>query len=147
LINLGPGPNIQAAESVETMLQAINQTRGTDLCARLADAGGRSGQARGLLGRDSIGANEGLLFVRQRFEPFMWMHMFFMRFAIDIVFLDRHDRVVYICHNLRPWRVSPILFSARKALELAAGAARRSNTAVGDVIVFGSTPAAQPVSA
>jgi len=118
------------------MLQAINQTRQTILCARLDDAGGLSGQTRGLLGRDGIDADQGLLFVRNRFEPFMWMHMFFMRFAIDIVFLDRSDRVVHISHELKPWRVSPILFRARKALELAAGAAARSATAVGDEISF-----------
>ena len=74
--------------------------------------------------------------MRSRFEPFMWMHMFFMRFAIDIVFLDRGDRVVHISHQLKPWRISPILFKAHKALELAAGAAARSATAVGDEIRF-----------
>ena len=115
-------------------LQAINQTRKTVLCARLADAGGRSGQARGLLGRHSLAADEGLLFVRQRLEPFMWMHMFFMRFAIDIVFLDRDDRVVHISRELKPWRVSAVVFRARKALELAPGAAARNNTVIGDSI-------------
>ena len=128
------------------MLQAINQTRKTTLCARLADAGGRSGQARGLLGRDSIDADEGLLFVRQRLEPFMWMHMFFMRFAIDIVFLDRDDRVVHISHKLKPWRVSPVLFSARKALELAPGATMRSGTTIGDVIEFRAAATTQAVA-
>ena len=118
------------------MMQAINQTRQTILCARLDDAGGLSGQTRGLLGRDGIDADQGLLFVRNRFEPFMWMHMFFMRFAIDIVFLDRHDRVMHISHRLKPWRMSPMLFRARKALELAAGAAARSATTVGDEISF-----------
>ena len=129
------------------MVQAINQTRGTILCARLADAGGHTGKARGLLGRDSIDPDEGLLFVRQRIEPFMWMHMFFMRFAIDIVFLDRDDRVVHISHHLRPWRVSPVLFAARKAIELAAGAAARSNTAIGDTIAFRAADTAQAVTA
>ena len=129
------------------MLQAINRTRGTILCAQLIDAGGHVGKARGLLGRDAIGRDEGLLFVRQRLEPFMWMHMFFMRFAIDIVFLDRRDRVVHISHNLRPWRVSPILFRARKALELAAGAAARSNTALGDTIELRAADTAQAVNA
>jgi len=129
------------------MLQAFNQTRGKLLCARLEDAGGRSGQARGLLGRESIGSDEGLLFVRQKLEPFMWMHMFFMRFTIDIVFLDRNDHVVHICHSLKPWRVSPILFSARKALELAAGATQRSGTVIGDVIEIRSEgPLAEAVN-
>jgi uncharacterized membrane protein (UPF0127 family) len=77
-----------------------------------------------------------MLFMRGRFEPFMWMHMFFMRFAIDIVFLDRNDTVIRISHALKPWRMSAIVFGARTALELEAGAAIRSDTRIGDSISF-----------
>jgi uncharacterized membrane protein (UPF0127 family) len=120
----------------EAILQAINSTRGTVLCARVEDAGGIAGQSRGLLGRDSLEHDEGMLFVRGRFEPFMLMHMFFMRFPIDIVFLDRDGRVIRINPGLRPWRLSSIVFGARKALELAAGAVDRSATQAGDLIAF-----------
>src|SRR5579863_2862395 len=113
-------------------LRAINRTRATTLCRHIEDAGGLAGQSRGLLGRDGLEPGHGMLFVRGRFEPFMWMHMFFMRFAIDIVFLDRHDTVMRISHALKPWQVSPIVFGARRAIELEAGAAQRSNTQVGD---------------
>lgn len=118
------------------ILRAINSTRGTVLCACIEDAGGLAGQSRGLLGRDSLRPDQGMLFVRGRFEPFMLMHMFFMRFPIDIVFLDRDSRVVRINSGLQPWRLSSIVFSARKALELAVGAVERSATQVGDVITF-----------
>jgi hypothetical protein len=116
--------------------RAVNQTRGTVLCARLEDAGGLRGQSRGLLGRDSLDPDAGLLFENGRFTPFMWMHMFFMRFAIDIVFLDRSDHVIKINRGLKPWRVSSVVVGARNALELASGAAVRSSTEVGDKIVF-----------
>jgi uncharacterized membrane protein (UPF0127 family) len=66
----------------------------------------------------------------------MWMHMFFMRFAIDIVFLDRRGRVIKVNRNLKPWRVSSMVFGARSALELAAGAADTSSTQAGDQIRF-----------
>ena len=118
------------------ILRAINETRGTVLCARLEDAGGIAGQGRGLLGRKRLEVDEGMLFVRGRFEPFMWMHMFFMRFAIDIVFIGRGNTVVKINQQLRPWRVSSIVFGARRALELPAGATDESSTQVGDQIVF-----------
>ena len=118
------------------LTRAINQTRGTVLCERVANAGGLGGQSRGLLGRDSLDPTEGLLFDNGRFTPFMWMHMFFMRFAIDIVFLNRAGRVIRINRDLRPWRVSSIVFGARHALELAAGAAERSLTQPGDQIAF-----------
>jgi len=117
-------------------LRAINRTRKTTLCRYIDDAGGIAGQARGLLGRDRLEAGHGMLFVRGRLEPFMWMHMFFMRFPIDIVFLDRTDRVVHISHTLKPWRVSAIVFGASRAIELEAGAALLSDTRVGDSIVF-----------
>jgi uncharacterized protein len=103
---------------------------------QIEDAGGITGQSRGLLGRDGLEPGHGMLFVRGRFEPFMCMHMFFMRFAIDIVFLDRRDTVVRISHALKPWRVSPVVFRASKAIELEAGAALRSDTRVGDSIAF-----------
>ncbi|MDO8431812.1 MAG: DUF192 domain-containing protein [Candidatus Binatus sp.] len=116
------------------LLRATNQTRGTVLCERLEDAGGLSGQSRGLLGRDRLEPDAGMLFETGRFTPFMWMHMFFMRFAIDIVFLDRNSRVLKINRDLRPWRVSSIVFGARRALELSSGTADRSLTRLGDTI-------------
>jgi uncharacterized protein len=122
------------------MLQALNHTRSTILCARLEDAGGVAGQSRGLLGRDRLAPGDGMLFVRARFDPFMWMHMFFMRFPIDIVFLDRDSRVVRINQRLRPWRVSSVVFAARSALELAAGEVARSGTRVGDLITIEEAP-------
>lgn len=118
------------------ILRAINETRRTVLCARLENAGGIAGQGRGLLGRKRLEPDEGMLFVRGRFEPCMWMHMFFMSFPIDIVFLDRSDVVVKINRELRPWHVSSPVFAARKALELPSGAADLCRTAVGDKIRF-----------
>jgi uncharacterized protein len=117
-------------------MRAVNQTRGTVLCARLEDAGGLAGQGRGLLGRDGLEPGTGMLFENGRFTPFMWMHMFFMRFAIDIVFLGRDDTIIRINRRLKPWRVSSVVFGARRALELPAGASDDSATQVGDKIVF-----------
>jgi hypothetical protein len=117
-------------------LRAVNQTRATVLCERLEEAGGMTGKSRGLLGRDGLAAESGMLFEAGRLEPFMCMHMLFMRFAIDVVFLNRAGRVIRINHNLRPWRISSIVWGAYKALELPAGGAARSDTEVGDQIIF-----------
>jgi uncharacterized membrane protein (UPF0127 family) len=121
-------------------IRAINQTRGTTLCQVVEDAGGLGGQSRGLLGRDHLEPGHGMLFVRGRLEPFMWMHMFFMRFPIDIVFIDRNNAVIRISHALKPWRVSAVVFGASQALELEAGAAARSDTQIGDSIVLEPVP-------
>ena len=117
-------------------VRALNLTRGTVLCERLEDAGGLGGQSRGLLGRDGLEPGTGMLFENGRFTPMMWMHMFFMRFAIDIVFLGRGGKVVKVNRNLKPWRLSSMVFGARVALELPAGAAEASGTEAGDQIRF-----------
>ena len=129
-------PGGSPVSTSQSTLRALNQTRGTVLCARLESAGGLAGQGRGLLGRDGLAPGTGMLFENGRFTPFMWMHMFFMRFAIDIVFIGEGNTVVRIDRRLRPWHVSSIVFGARRALELPAGTAEESSTQVGDQIIF-----------
>jgi uncharacterized membrane protein (UPF0127 family) len=94
---------------------------------------------RGLLNRTALEDDEGLLFESSRMLPVMWMHTFFMRFAIDIVFLDRDGRIIKIDPLLKPWRFSTLVFGAAQALELAAGAARRSGATLNDKIVIEPT--------
>jgi uncharacterized membrane protein (UPF0127 family) len=52
--------------------------------------------------------------------PCSGIHMFFMNFPIDAVFLDRKRHVVRVCPNLRPWRMVPIVYGAHSVLELPA---------------------------
>ena len=116
--------------------RALNQTKGTNLCDRLEIAETRAAQNKGLLGRGGLEPGCGMLFDNRSFLPVMWMHMFFMRFAIDIVFLDKANRVIRINHSLKPWRISSMVFGARRALELEAGAASLAKTALGDILRF-----------
>lgn len=120
-----------SGEGLSKAMRALNRTRGTILCERLEVAESMAAKGRGLLGRDGLVPGTGMFF-EGGFFPLMWMHMFFMRFAIDIVFLDKSNRVLRINHSLKPWRVSSMVLGARKALELEAGAAARSGTAKGD---------------
>lgn len=70
----------------------------------------------GLMGRPGLAEGDGLLL-----DPCNSIHMFFMRFAIDAVFIDKRMRVKRVIRNLKPWRISPIVFGAKKVLELPAG--------------------------
>lgn len=70
----------------------------------------------GLMGRAELPSGTGLWI-----EPCNSIHMFFMRFAIDVLFLDRAGRVKRVMLRLKPWRVSPIVFGARTTVELPAG--------------------------
>jgi uncharacterized protein len=78
--------------------------------------------------RSSMGRGVGLMFRRELppgdgmwITPCNGIHMFFMRFAIDAVFLDRRVRVVRVYAGLRPWRVVPLVWRAHSVLELPAG--------------------------
>lgn len=67
------------------------------------------------------------------------IHMFFMRFAIDAVFLDRDDVVVKVVPDLRPWRIAAAR-GARSVVELAAGESRRREISVGDRVQLVPAP-------
>jgi uncharacterized membrane protein (UPF0127 family) len=81
----------------------------------------------GLLGASSLPSGQGLWIER---SPSI--HMFFMRFAIDAVFVDADDRVVKVVERLRPWRVVLWARGARDCIELPAGSVGGTATAVGD---------------
>jgi uncharacterized membrane protein (UPF0127 family) len=80
---------------------------------------------RGLLGRDSLAEGEGLLL-----KPCGSVHTLFMRFPIDVVFLDRELSVVAVRPKVRPWRTTGAR-GAKVTLELAAGEAARLGIAPG----------------
>jgi uncharacterized membrane protein (UPF0127 family) len=85
---------------------------------------------RGLLGRTSLEPGSGMLI-----DAAPSVHMFFMRFPIDVVFLDRDWTVLRVVHALKPWRVA----GARRAvaaLELPAGTAAQAGLTGGDVLVL-----------
>jgi uncharacterized membrane protein (UPF0127 family) len=93
---------------------------------------------KGLLGRKSLPAGEGLLLRRAGSIQTM-----FMRFAIDVVFLDRNLRVVDVIPNLRPWRLAGRR-GARAVLELPAGEASRRGIQPGERLVLGEEERHEP---
>jgi len=100
------------------------------VCERCEVPGGAFARMRGLLGRSGLEPGTGMLI-----DAAPSVHMFFMRFPIDVVFLDRDRKVVGVRHRLAPWHVA----GARRAvaaLELPAGAAAEAGIEEGDVVVF-----------
>jgi uncharacterized protein len=84
---------------------------------------------RGLLGRAEPAPGEGILI-----RPTSSIHMMFMRYPIDAVFLDRELQVLKVVENLRPWRFASRR-GAKQVLELRAGAAEERRLRVGDRLV------------
>ena len=107
-----------------------NETRKT-VVATAADVADTIAKRRlGLLKKEKLEPGEGLWIT-----PCESVHTFFMRFAIDLVYLDRKKRVRKVRHAVPPWRISSCL-AAHSVLELPAGAAAESGTQPGDQLVF-----------
>lgn len=120
-------------------LRAVDATRGVVLGDRIRLAATPWARMRGLLGRAGLGSGEGLWI-----RPTNAIHMFFMRFPIDAVFLSRDLGVVGMACDLAPWKMAGPIWSARSVLELPAGTLARAGCAVGDRIEIGPVPDAVP---
>jgi uncharacterized membrane protein (UPF0127 family) len=118
------------AGALRMIIRVRNQTRDTIL-ATAADVADTSAKRRiGLLKKDKLGPGEGLWIT-----PCESVHTFFMKFAIDLVYLDRKKCVRKVRHAVPPWRISGCL-GAHSVLELPAGAAAFSDTQPGDQLVI-----------
>jgi uncharacterized membrane protein (UPF0127 family) len=85
----------------------------------------------GLMGRPSLPPG-GALWL----EPCSSIHMMFMRFPIDAVFVDGDGTVLKVSPRIRPWIGIAASFAARATIELEAGAAERARVAPGDRLVL-----------
>ncbi len=125
-----PSPPVEPAGP----LQALNATRGTLLAVRLEAARTGASRRKGLLGRECLQPGAGLWIA-----PCESVHTFFMKFPIDLVYLDRKHQVRKVRSSVGPWRLSACL-TAKSVLELPAGTIRESRTAPGDAIEIAPSP-------
>ena len=108
-------------------VKIVNETRGSVLAEEALLATGFWTRLRGLLGRPEPQTGGGLVL-----DPCKSVHMWGMRYSLDVLFSDRDDRVVAMEEGLAPWKVSRHIQSARKAIELPVGTIRNTGTEVGD---------------
>jgi uncharacterized membrane protein (UPF0127 family) len=108
-------------------LTAVNVTRGVHVtqCARIADNPWT--KLIGLLRDKTLEYGDGMWL-----EPCNSIHSIGMRFVFDAIFLDKNLRVVHLVRQMKPWRISRMVFSARSVLEVPAGMIHQSATEIGD---------------
>src|ERR671923_1028777 len=124
------------------------ESDGGVVCERCVVADSFRLRLRGLIGRKSVGSDEGLLLVG---SPSI--HTSFMRFPIDAVFLDRELGVIAVKESLKPWRVAGRR-KAKHILELRSGEAARRGVGAGARLrliepataPFASAPSREPAS-
>jgi hypothetical protein len=123
---------------MESVLRAHNLTRSVELAARVEVADGLWGRFMGLMGRPGLEPGTGLWLTGNG------IHMMFMRFPIDAIFVGRPDLeqgggrpVVSVHVGLRAWTgIVPLVRGASGVLELPIGTIARSGTTVGDLLVL-----------
>jgi hypothetical protein len=111
-------------------LRITNLARQTELASQAEAAIDSATRRKGLLGRSGLPAGGGLWIV-----PCESVHTWFMRFPIDLVYIDRNLVVKKVRHSVGPWRISACL-AAHSILELPAGVIQSSLTEPGDQLEF-----------
>lgn len=82
----------------------------------------------GLMGRKALGEGRGMLL-----SPCGSIHTFFMKFTIDVLYLDERNMVLYK-ETIKPWRVGAIVKGTKKVVELRENAAEAIEK--GDILEF-----------
>jgi len=112
-------------------VSVFNSTKKTQLAARVRIADSLLGRLVGLLGKQSLDQDSGLLIF-----PSNSIHTLGMRFPIDVVFLDQDWRVEDLCESVPPFRLIWPRWKARSVLEVPIYSIRNSRTEVGDQLVL-----------
>jgi uncharacterized membrane protein (UPF0127 family) len=108
-------------------VRVINRTRETVLAERAELADNIWTRFVGLMGRRELPPGSGLVL-----KPGGAIHMWFMRIPLDVIHVDKHDRVTHVLRGIKPWRFGPLFVGGKVAIELPVGAA--DTTQVGDEI-------------
>lgn len=111
----------------------INQTRGTRLAEHATLARSMFARGVGLIGKRTFPAGHALVI-----RPCTGIHTFFMAFPLDVLYLAGDGTVLTILHQIKPWRIGPLVWKSTAVIELAAGTARATQTQEGDSLTFDS---------
>jgi uncharacterized protein len=107
-------------------MKIINNSDKTVIAANCVLADTLLKRLKGLMGRESFAEDDGLLI-----RPCNSIHTFFMRFSIDVIFLDSKNMVVGLCPGIKPFKLSKLYFKACSALELPEGVISKCGVSCG----------------
>jgi len=112
-------------------MRLINQTRNVVLADDIFIARTIFARIKGLLGRKVLLPNQAIIL-----DPCNSVHTFFMRFPIDLLFVDKDYKIIQAIPGFHPNRVSSIYWKSSKVIELPAGKLNLTNTQIKDQLQF-----------
>ncbi|MHB8154819.1 MAG: DUF192 domain-containing protein [Candidatus Omnitrophota bacterium] len=112
-------------------MKIINKTRNITLAQNAMVAKTPLKRMIGLLSRKQFEQGQALII-----KPCNSIHTFFMHFAIDVIFVDSHNRIIRTIRSMRPFRLSGIYLNALFSIELPAGTLEETSTQTGDYIAI-----------
>ncbi len=110
-----------------------NKTQGSVAAGKIRRCSGLFDRFRGLLGTRDLAPDEACWIV-----PCNSIHTFGMHYSIDAYFLDKKNQIVSVMENLKPNRISPVIWKAHSVLEFKSGTKR--NIRAGDELIWEETP-------
>ncbi|MBN2831517.1 MAG: DUF192 domain-containing protein [Candidatus Omnitrophica bacterium] len=110
-------------------MKILNITKDCILADRVFLADSFLARIKGLLGFKSLDVGQAMII-----RPCNSVHTFFMHFPIDVLFVDKNNRVAKIIKRMKPFRVSLMCTRSKSVIELPAGIINSSNTSTGDML-------------
>ncbi len=111
------------------MLAVINKSKGTVLADKAELARSFFQRLKGLMFRKKIDSGFGMIFYHCSS-----IHTFFMRFDIDVIFLDKTNRIVKLYKRFSPCKISSIVLNSYVTIEIPAGVIEKTSTQLGDIL-------------
>jgi uncharacterized membrane protein (UPF0127 family) len=109
--------------------EVVDTRTNTLVATTVEEATGWWQSFRGLMLVKDLPVERGLLI-----RPARGIHTHFMRFPIDLIYLDERNRVVKVRSGMAPWRVDPVRAAA--VIEVGAGLADAADVRVGDELLL-----------
>jgi uncharacterized membrane protein (UPF0127 family) len=109
--------------------KVVNKRTGETVATAVSEAANPWQAFKGLMFRKDLPSGHGMVF-----RPARGIHTQFMRFPIDLIFLDKGDRVVKVRPAMAPWRFD--FTNADAVIEMKAGTAQMAGIEPGDELVF-----------
>jgi uncharacterized membrane protein (UPF0127 family) len=112
-------------------MKIINKTNNSVVAEEVIVASNFFKRMKGLLGKKELRPNQALVL-----KPCNSIHTFFMHFPIDVLFVDKNNRIIKAISCLKPFKLTPIYLNAAFAIELPFGTIQSFSIQIGDTLLL-----------